>query len=289
MGDAHPTYLHQSYLANQKIHQCGQETMKKRSFFLVQDVTNPESPNFVKPSDRIAVFDNDGTLWTEKPCFFEEALIVHQQESLEADSNGCLKDKITEDIALKNIEVNSGIETEKYKTNARNFLDTELHPRFGVPYIQLTYQPMVQLLDYLREQEFQIYISSGGEIDFIRSFAEDAYKVTPPNVIGTSFLSKFEITEEGEPILIRLRIPVLPINNYDGKAIGIERYISKKPIIAVGNSDGDVAMLQYTDNGKGRNLMMLVHHDTMMIVNGNMNMMREQKMLLLRLNKMVGL
>ncbi len=230
---------------------------KQEIMDFVGDITNPESTNFVDPSDRIAVFDNDGTLLLEKPCFFEEAFFVYQQGS----SSYCLTEEKEIDVAVKDIEINQGLTTDQYKQKARNFLETQLHPDLGVPYIQLTYKPMVQLLDYLRENQFQIYISSGAEIDFIRSFAEDAYQIPPKHTIGTSFVSKFEIQEDGKPVIIRLGIPLLPLNNYAGKAVGIQRYIGKKPILTVGNGNNDVAMLQYTDDGEGRDLMMLVHHD----------------------------
>ena len=239
----------------------------------VQDVTEPESDNFVKPSDRIAIFDNDGTLWTEKPCSVEAAFFAHRLQQKSAsisesvNSVNCLSDYLQtnplskQEIYLKYLGINSGLTTDEYQAMTLNFVKTKLHPDFGVPYIQLTYQPMVQLLEYLRENDFQIYICSGAELEYMRSFVEEIYQVPPPNVIGTSFLTKFATGKNQEPVLIRLDTKVFPDNNYEGKVVGIERYIGKKPIMTVGNSDGDLAMLQYTDDGQGKHLMMLVNHD----------------------------
>lgn len=230
----------------------------------VADVTNTQSPHFVEVGDRIAVFDNDGTLWSEKPCYFQESFILYRQGSTDT----CFPKSVKQDLRplteeekiLMDVQFNGAITTEHYKQEAHEFLTTVNQVDFNRPYVELTFQPLLELLDYLRENDFKVYICSGGGIDFIRSFAEEAYGIPPENVIGSAILSKFVI-QEGNPVLVRLPIPVLPVNNQAGKPVGIERYIGKRPIMAVGNSTGDLEMLQYTDDGQGRDLMMLVHHD----------------------------
>lgn len=230
----------------------------------VTDVTDPNNVNFVDPDDRIAVFDNDGTLWSEKPCYFQESFILHRQGSYA----NCFPEELgqetapltEEELIFTDTQLNYGITTDQYIQEANGFLNTANHPDFHRPYVELTFQPMVELLQYLRDNGFQVYICSGGGIDFIRSFAEEAYGIPPQNVIGSAILSKFEI-QEGNPVLVRVPLPVLPINNNAGKPVGLERYLGKRPIMAVGNSTGDLQMLQYTDDGQGQDLMMLVHHD----------------------------
>ncbi len=230
----------------------------------VTDVTDPNNVNFVDPDDRIAVFDNDGTLWSEKPCYFQESFILHRQGSYA----NCFPEELgqetapltKEELIFTDTQLNYGITTDQYIQEANGFLNTANHPDFHRPYVELTFQPMVEFLQYLRDNGFQVYICSGGGIDFIRSFAEEAYGIPPQNVIGSAILSKFEI-QEGNPVLVRVPLPVLPINNNAGKPVGLERYLGKRPIMAVGNSTGDLQMLQYTDDGQGQDLMMLVHHD----------------------------
>ncbi len=230
----------------------------------VADVTDPNNVNFVDPDDRIAVFDNDGTLWSEKPCYFQESFIFYRQGS----SANCLPEELgqetapltIEELILTDAQLNGGITTDQYIQEAKAFLNTANHPDFHRPYVELTFQPMVEFLDYLRDNGFQVYICSGGGIDFIRSFAEEAYGIPPQNVIGSAILSKFEI-QDGNPVLVRVPLPVWPINDKAGKPVGLERYLGKRPIVAVGNSTGDLQMLQYTDDGQGQDLMMLVHHD----------------------------
>ncbi|GET44113.1 HAD family hydrolase [Microseira wollei] len=228
----------------------------------VADVKNPKNINFVEAKDRIAVFDNDGTLWTEKPCYFQESFIrysQHQPNCSEKAEKGATSLTVEELIPMDG-QVKEGMTVDEYKAEARNFLTTSKHERFDRPYVELTFKPMIELLDYLRQNDFQVYISSGGGIDFIRSFAEDAYSVPPQNVIGSAILTKFEL-REGKPVLVRINELVKPMNDKKGKPVGIERYIGKRPIMAVGNSDGDLQMLQYTDDHQGHDLMMLVHHD----------------------------
>lgn len=234
----------------------------------VRDVTNPKSPNFVEVGDRIAVFDNDGTLWSEKPCYFQESFIVSRLEGSDGatcfpDTQGSPAPELGE-LMLVDLQF-TGITSDAYKDLAREFLGTNhptepSRPQFERPYLDFTYQPAIELLDYLRGHGFQIYICSGGGIDFIRSFAEEAYGIPPEHIIGSAIQSKFEI-QDGKPVTVRRPIPVLPVNDGPGKPVGLERYLGKRPILAMGNSDGDLEMLQYTDDNQGRELMLLLHHD----------------------------
>lgn len=240
-------------------------------FNFVADVTNPTSVNYVEPKDRIAVFDNDGTLWTEQPCFIQESFVIANDPNSADDPIACLDERPPEgtglaELGLADINAHEGTTTDEFKQNAYTFLTTADFQGTGHPPIEMAFAPMLQLLDYLRTNDFDIYICSGGGIDFIRSFAEDAYGIPPQNVVGSSFGTTFQINENGDPVLVRVPFPVWPVTNYGGKPYGgkpegIEHYIGKKPIMTVGNSDGDIAMMEYTDDGKGRHLMMLVDHN----------------------------
>jgi len=201
----------------------------------VTDVTNPKSNNFVQIKDRIAVFDNDGTLWSEYP----EAPPL---------------------TFIKNHGKGKGETTDAYIEAARQFVTTENNTEFGKPYVDLIYQPMVELLDYLRANGFQVYICDGGDIDFIRSFAEEYYDIPPQNVIGSTLRTKFDNQNYNPPALVRRGFPIF-FKNKQKKPVSIQRYIGKKPIMAVGNSNSDLEMLQYTDDHQGHDLMMVVRHD----------------------------
>lgn len=239
-------------------------------YAFVTDVTDETSVNYVPSSDRIAVFDNDGTLWTEQPCFIQESFVIDHAPNSGENPPACLSERPGEtglaQLALMDIEAQGKITTDEFKRDAYTFLTTADFQGTGHAPIEMTFSPMVQLLDYLRDNGFDIYICSGGGMDFVRSFAEDAYGIPPQNIVGSSFVTTFQITESGEPVLYQIPLPVWPIANYGGKPYGgkpegIEHYIGKKPIMTVGNSDGDIAMLQYTDDGNGHDLMLLVDHN----------------------------
>lgn len=249
---------------------------KKSIGEFVAKVTKDGSPDFVPPAGRIAVFDNDGTLWCEKPMYFEVAFAMDRvratanahpdwrsQQPFKAileNDREYLSRMSTEDAFKLIPATHAGITQAQFQQAARFWLRTARHPRFSRPYTSLVYQPMLELLAYLRANGFKTFISSGGTIDFIRIFAEQVYGIPPEQVIGTSLLAKFDM-RDGKPTLVRLPTFVKPINDKAGKPVGIERYIGRRPIIAVGNSDGDLQMLQYTDGGPEPALMILVHHD----------------------------
>jgi len=243
----------------------------------VQDVTNPNSKNYLPLGDRVAVFDNDGTLWQEKPLYVQLAFLLDQIKilapqhpewkteepfkTLLTDPNPDLKSlSSTENLMKLVIATHTGMSQTEFENQVKQFFKTAQHPRFKQPYTQLIYQPMVELVGYLKLNDFDVYICSGGGIDFIRAISEDAYGIPPENVIGSAVQKTFEITAKGTDFVRQPKL-VEPINDKEGKPVNIDRYIGKKPAIAVGNSDGDIQMLQYTDSNPKLDLELLLHHD----------------------------
>ncbi|MBC6423947.1 MAG: haloacid dehalogenase-like hydrolase [Hormoscilla sp. SP12CHS1] len=215
----------------------------------VTDVTDPSSDNFVESSDRIAVFDNDGTLWSEHPVYFPVVFILEHG----IKEGG----RTIEEIVHRGM--GAGETTEKYIDAASEFVTTKKNPEYHSYYVDLIYKPMVELLNYLQDNEFQVYICSGGDADFIRSFADEYYSIPRENVIGSLVITEFK-NRLGHPSVVRSS-DLFFYNDEEEKPVGIQRDIGKRPIMAVGNSNGDLQMLQYTDDGNGRDLMMLVRHD----------------------------
>jgi phosphoserine phosphatase len=243
----------------------------------VQDVTDPNSKNYLPLRDRVAVFDNDGTLWQEKPIYVQLAFVIDQIKILAPqhpewkteepfrtllnDPNPDLKSlQSTENLMKLLLTTHTGMNQTEFETQVKQFFKTAQHPRFKQPYTQLIYQPMVELVGYLKLNDFDVYICSGGGIDFIRAISEDAYGIPPENVIGSAVQKTFEITAKGANFIRQPKL-VEPINDKAGKPVNIDRYIGKIPAIAVGNSDGDIQMLQYTDSNPKPNLELLLNHD----------------------------
>ena len=240
----------------------------------VEAVTRPGPPEFVPPSERIAVFDNDGTLWSEQPLYFQFFFLLDQVRAAapqhpEWKSNPAFKALMANDLAgvmreekrlLPMIaQANSGMTVDEYDRTIRAWLDTARHPKFNRPYTELVYQPQLELLNYLRANGFKTFIVSGGTIEFMRPWAERVYGIPPEQVVGSTQTVTYEV-RNGQPAL--MRGPKLEfINDGAGKPVGIYRQIGRRPILAVGNSDGDLQMLQYTMAGAGQRLAVLVHHD----------------------------
>ena len=240
----------------------------------VQRVTRNGS-DFVPPAERIAVFDNDGTLWAEQPIYFQFAFamerigqMVAKDPSLRqkpafaaiADRDQAAMAKLSEKELMEAVlAVQVGLTTDEYQAVAKAWLDQARHPRFHTPYTALTYKPQLELLSYLREAGFKTYIVSGGEVQFMRTFAEQAYGVPPEQVIGTNLTTKFEL-RDGKGALVTQ--PTLgSIDDGPGKPSNIDLHIGRRPLVAVGNSDGDLQMLQYSASSPRPNLQILVHHD----------------------------
>ena len=241
----------------------------------VDRVTAPGSPDFVPEAERVAVFDNDGTLWAEQPLYFQLAFAIDRARELaaadpELAKNPLLKAlasgdpaalaRVTEHDVLDVIaRTHSGLTLEEFNAVVSEWLATARHPRFDRPYTELVYQPMLELLAYLRASGFKTYIVSGGGIDFMRSFTEEVYGIPPEQVVGSMGKLRFEI-RDGVPVLLK-EPGVDFVDDKEGKPVGIARFIGRRPILAFGNSDGDLAMLQYTAGGDGARFVGIVHHD----------------------------
>jgi len=240
----------------------------------VRVVTTDGFASFVPPEERVAVFDNDGTLWSEQPMYFQMMFSIDRVKSLaaqhpewkttqpfkavlEGDKEGLKKQGLTGLMQLINAS-HAGMTTSQFEMIVDGWLTTALHPRFKRPYTDLVYQPMLELLQYLRDNGFKTYICSGGGIDFMRAWVETAYGIPPEQVIGSVIKTALE-DRGGVPALVRL--PELDnVNDGATKPIGIHKHIGRRPIMAFGNSDGDLQMLQWTAAGEGERFMGLIHH-----------------------------
>ena len=248
---------------------------KARIVEFVQGVTDKKSGDYVAPSERIAVFDNDGTLWAEQPLYFQFLFMLDQVKAAapkhpEWNDNPAFKalaahdQKALAELGQKPVlellaEANSGMTVAAYDRTIRDWLAKSRHPRFKRPYTSLVYKPMQELLAYLRANGFRTFIVSGGAVEFMRPWAEKAYGIPPEQVIGSQQEVKFEMVD-GKPVLVR-EPKFAFVDDGPGKPVGIYRQIGKRPLAAFGNSDGDLQMLQFAAAGEGRRLMLLVHHD----------------------------
>jgi phosphoglycolate phosphatase-like HAD superfamily hydrolase len=250
---------------------------KARRFIVdfVATVSQPGSPDFVPPAERIAVFDNDGTLWSEQPLpvqaffAFDRVKTLAPQHPewktqepfasiLKGDFKAALADGERALIELV-MATHAGMTTVEFEDIVKEWIATAKHPKTGKRFLDMTYQPMLELLDYLRVNGFKTYIVSGGGIEFMRAWAEQAYGIPPEQVVGSSVKTKFELRDD-KPVLTRLP-EVNFIDDKDGKPVGIHQHIGRRPIAAFGNSRGDREMLEYTQGGSGPRLGLLVLHD----------------------------
>ncbi len=240
----------------------------------VESVSNEGSEDYVAPSKRIAVFDNDGTLWAEQPVYFQALFIFDRiretadqhpewrtQEPFASVLKGDLKAALAggnKSLLTLTMATHANMSTETFSSVVRNWIDTAKHPETGMLYADMVYQPMLEVLDYLRENGFKTFIVSGGGIEFMRVFADEVYGVPPEQVIGSSIKTKFTVQDD-EPRLLRLP-EVNFIDDKEGKPVGINQYIGHRPIAAFGNSDGDLQMLQWTCLDEESNFCLIVHH-----------------------------
>ena len=240
----------------------------------VERVTKQGSTDFVPVPERIAVFDNDGTLWAEQPVYFQLAFMVDRVKALapehpewksrepfasllKGDMKGVLaggEKGLMELMAA----THSGMTTEEFGRSVSDWIATAKNPKTGRRYIDMTYQPMRELLDYLRANGFKTFIVSGGGIEFMRPWAEKTYGIPPEQVVGSSGKLKFEM-RDGKPVLIKLP-EINLVDDKEGKPVGIQTHIGRRPITAFGNSDGDLQMLQWTAAGSGPRFCLIVHH-----------------------------
>jgi len=247
---------------------------KKAIVAFVEKVTKEGSSNFVPVDQRIATFDNDGTLWVEQPMYTQLAFTMDRVKQLAPKHpawkttqpfKGALEGdmKAVEATGEKGLvqlmaATHAGMTTDQFQTIVTDWIATAKHPRFKRPYTHCVYQPMLELLAYLRANGFKTYIVSGGGIEFMRPWTERVYGVPPEQVVGSSIKTKYEMVD-GKPVLMRLP-EINFIDDNDGKPIGINQYIGSRPIAAFGNSDGDQQMLEWTAAGDGARFMLLVHH-----------------------------
>ena len=241
----------------------------------VNEVTKQGSPGYSTPNERIATFDNDGTLWAEQPMpnqlFFAidrvKTLAPQHPEwknkepfasLLKGDVNGALAggEKAILELLLS---THAGMTTQEFEKIVTDWIATAKHPVTGRHFTEMVYQPMLELLAYLRENGFKTFIVSGGGIEFMRPWTEKVYGVPPEQVVGSSIKTKFEM-RDGQPVLVRLA-ELDFIDDKAGKPVGINSHIGRRPIAAFGNSDGDAQMLEWTQAGGGKRFMTLVHHD----------------------------
>ncbi|EAQ97638.1 HAD family hydrolase [Congregibacter litoralis] len=251
------------------------DTQSKQSIMaFVERVTRKGSSDFVPVSERIATFDNDGTLWAEQPMYFQLFFAVDRVKALakehpEWKTEEPFASLLAGDVqsvlagglesAVKIVMAShAGMTTEEFEEIVNEWLETARHPVTGRPYTEMVYQPMLELLSYLRANEFKTFIVSGGGIEFMRPWTERVYGIPPEQVVGSSIKTEFAM-EDGKPVLRRL--PEIDfIDDKEGKPVGINSHIGRRPVFAAGNSDGDLQMLQYTAAGEGPRLMLYLHH-----------------------------
>ena len=249
---------------------------KKAIIDFVEKVTREGSPNFVKPEERIATFDNDGTLWVEQPNYTQVTFAIAEvvamapqhpewreaepfKSILAHDREAMLKFSI-QDFEKVVAVTHSGMTVQQFQEIVKKWLAEAKHPRFKQPYTECIYQPMLEVMQYLRNNGFKTYIVTGGGQEFVRAFAGQTYGVPPEQVVGSMGKVRYQYDKHGNPELIKLP-EVLLIDDKTGKPEGINMVIGRRPQAAFGNSTGDQQMLEYTDAGNGARLMMLVHHD----------------------------
>ncbi|WP_420811269.1 HAD family hydrolase [Desulfosediminicola flagellatus] len=240
----------------------------------VTRVSTAGSDDFVPVAERIATFDNDGTLWAEQPMYFQAFFVFDRIKALAPQHpewqtkepfasvlQGDMKKALAggeHDLLEMVMATHAGMTTEEFEQLVKDWLTTARHPVSKQPLTGMVYQPMLELLSYLREEGFKTFIVSGGGIEFMRPWTEKVYGIPPEQVIGSSIKTKFEFLDD-KPALVRLP-EINFIDDKAGKPVGIHQHIGRRPIAAFGNSDGDLQMLQWTAAGKGPNFCLYVHH-----------------------------
>jgi haloacid dehalogenase-like hydrolase len=266
--------VHVASAADDPLPSWNEGAAKRAIVDFVTDVTSEGGPKFVPPGERIATFDNDGTLWAEQPMYFQFVFALDRVKALapqhpEWKEQEPFKSLLASDLkgtlaggepAIVQLMMAShaGMTTTEFEQIVKDWLATMKHPRFNRPYTECIYQPMAELLAFLRANSFKTYIVSGGGVEFMRVWTEKVYGIPPEQIIGSTIKTTFEM-HDGKPVLIRL--PEIDfIDDKVGKPVGIHKFIGRRPILAFGNSDGDHQMLQWTAAGSGPRFMGLVHH-----------------------------
>ncbi len=238
-------------------------------------ITDPSSADFRPEAERIAVFDNDGTLWAEQPMYFQLIYALDQVREMAPEHPEWVTEEPFASVIRDDQEAlagfglpelmqilavsHAGMTKEAFDARAREWQQTARHPRFDRLYSSLTYRPMVELLEYLRANGFQTWIVSGGGVDFLRNFSEEAYGIPPEQVVGSSLKSEYR-SDASSPWIVK--VPELgSVDDKAGKPVNIDLHIGRRPILAFGNSDGDFEMLEYITTGDGARLGLILHHD----------------------------
>jgi phosphoserine phosphatase len=247
---------------------------KKEIIAFVDVITDKNHPDYVPAADRIATFDNDGNLWSEQPAYFQLFFAIDRVKAMAADHpewqneqpfKAVLENDMTElakqgELGLMQLVMatHSGNTTEEFEADVKDWIKTAIHPTKKVSYDKLVYQPMLELLQYLRANEFKTYVVSGGGVDFMRAFVTEIYGIPEEQIIGSRIKTAFDYND-GNPVIKRL--PELDfIDDKEGKALNIQKIIGKKPVFASGNSDGDLQMLQWTASNQYKSFMLYLHH-----------------------------
>jgi len=247
---------------------------RTRIIDFVTRVTDPGSPDYVTPSARVAVFDNDGTLWSERPVYFQFLFAVDRLQEMAADDPTILDSDVLRAAARGDMKAvvaageqglleilkvtHAGMTVAAFQQEVSDWIAGATHPETGLAYSAMVFQPMLELLRYLRDEDFSTYIVSGGGLHFMRAVTETLYDIPPENVIGSAGETRYVVVD-GVPQL--MKDPAIAfIDDKEGKPVGIDAKIGRRPIFAAGNSDGDFAMLEYTMAGDGLRLALLVHH-----------------------------
>jgi phosphoserine phosphatase len=247
---------------------------KKEIIAFVNTVTDSDNPNFIPIADRIATFDNDGNLWSEQPAYFQLFFAIDRVKAMAVDHPEWKTQQPFKAVLENDMEefrkhgehglleivmaTHAGKTIEEFEVDVKDWIATAKHPTKNATYDKLVYQPMLELLQYMQENDFKTYVVSGGGIDFMRAFVSPIYNIPSEQIIGSRIKTKFEYNN-GD-----VKIAFLPendfVNDKDGKALNIQKIIGKKPVFSSGNSDGDLAMMQYAASNKYKSFMLYVHH-----------------------------
>jgi len=248
----------------------------------VQSVTDPNQASFVPVEDRIATLDNDGCCWNEKPAYIQLFFSLARLKQMAVEDSSLMEKPHfraayegnmdyfarldphaggdVQDLLQVIFDTHAGMTQDEFTTMVQEFMTSAKHPRFNVPFKQMIYQPMVELIHYLGENDFKVFLCSAGGMTFMRSVAEEIYGIPRERVIGTNISFETEMTEEG-PVILRKPGLIEPIDDGPGKPVNIELHIGRKPIFAAGNSDGDLYMLWLAQTGVHPSISLLVQHD----------------------------
>ena len=248
---------------------------KQRIIAFVKAATNKNSGAYIPPAGRIATFDNDGTLWAEHPTYFQIEFVLYRVKKLAPDHPEWKKDKLIQTAINHDLEKlrkkygtkgmgklmaisQADMTTDEFSATVKEWIKNARHPVSGKLFSQMVYQPMLELIKYLQENQFKVYIVSGGGLDFIRSWAEDVYGIPKDRIIGSYQQLNYEKIDK-KPVLMRTP-EIIFVNNAENKAVAIHRFIGRKPVISFGNSDGDLQMLEWCDANQYKSLPAYIHH-----------------------------